>query len=135
MKLTAEVHVLVIIAFATILMWIPYTLARIVTRGLIPAMSNPDSSYPADPVWAQRARMAHANAVENLVVFAPLVIIAALVRVSTPATIFAAKLYLAARIVHYVVYAAGIPFVRTLSFIVGFGATVAFAVALLGLPA
>jgi uncharacterized MAPEG superfamily protein len=31
----------------------------------------------------------------------------------------AAKLYLGARLVHYVVYAAGIPVVRTLAFVAG----------------
>ena len=113
-------------------MWIPYTLARIFTRGLMAALGNPDPSYPPDPAWAERTRRAHANAIENLAVFAPLVLIAALAGVSTPATVFAAKLYLAARLVHYVVYAAGIPVARTLAFAVGVGATLVFVAALLG---
>jgi uncharacterized MAPEG superfamily protein len=70
--------------------------------------------------------------VENLAVFAPLVVVAALIGVSTPATILASKLYLGARLVHYLVYAAGIPVVRTLAFAVGFAATLAIAVAVLG---
>jgi uncharacterized MAPEG superfamily protein len=67
-----------------------------------------------------------------LAVFAPLVLVAALIGVSTPATVGAAKLYLGARLAHYVVYAAGIPVVRTLAFVVGVGATLVFAAALLG---
>ena len=132
MKLTPELYALTLVASATVLMWIPYILARIVTRGLVPALSNPDPSYPPDPAWAERARSAHANAIENLAVFAPLVLVAALIGVSTPATVLAAKLYLAARLVHYVVYAAGIPVLRTLAFVVGVGATLVFAAALLG---
>ena len=83
MRLTSELYFLVLVASATILMWIPYTLARIMTRGLMPALSNPDPSLPPDPAWVERARRAHGNAIENLAVFAPLVLIAALTGVST----------------------------------------------------
>ena len=131
MRLTSELYFLVLVASATILMWIPYTLARIMTRGLMPALSNPDPSLPPDPAWVERARRAHGNAIENLAVFAPLVLIAALTGVSTPATVFAAKLYLIARLVHYCVYAAGVPVLRTLAFVVGVAATLMFAVTLL----
>jgi uncharacterized MAPEG superfamily protein len=132
MMLTLELYFLTLVASATVLMWIPYTIARILTRGLMPALSNPDPSYKTDPVWAGRARRAHANAVENLAVFAPLVIVAALMGVSTPATILAAKLYLAARLVHYFAYAAGIPVIRTLAFVLGVVATLVFAATILG---
>jgi len=133
MKVTPELYFLTLVASATILMWIPYTVARIVTRGLWRTMANPAPAYPPDPAWAARARLAHANAVENLVVFAPLVLMAAATGASTPATVFAAKLYLGARLVHYAVYAAGIPVVRTLAFFTGVGATLVFAATLLGL--
>jgi uncharacterized MAPEG superfamily protein len=132
MKLTPELHVLALIVTVTVLMWIPYMLARILTRGPTQTLANPDPAFAPDPPWAERARRAHANAAENLVVFAPLVIIAALIGVSTPATIVASKLYLGARLVHYIVYAAGIPVVRTLAFVVGVGATLVIAAAVLG---
>lgn len=132
MKLTPELYALTLVASATILMWIPYTVARIFTRGLMRTFANPDPSHPADPAWAERARRAHANAIQNLAVFAPLVLVAAASGVSTPATVLPAKLYLVARLVHYGVYAAGIPVVRTLAFVAGVGATLVFAVTLLG---
>jgi uncharacterized MAPEG superfamily protein len=132
MKLTPELYSLALVAFATALMWIPYLLARIGIRGLLPVMGNPDPSQAPDPAWVDRARRAHVNAAENLVVFAPLVLVAAVAGVSTPATVLAAKTYFIARLVHYVVYAAGIPVVRTLAFAAGFVATVIFAMALLG---
>lgn len=132
MTLTSELHSLALVATATVLMWIPYMTARILTRGPWAALADPDPSHAPDPAWAERARRAHANAIENLAVFAPLVLIAAITGVSTPATLLAAKLYLAARLVHYVVYAAGIPVVRTLAFLTGAGATLVFAAALLG---
>jgi len=132
MKLTPELYFLVLVALATALMWILYLVARIGIRGLLPVMGNPDPSQAPDPAWVDRARRAHVNAVENLAVFAPLVLVAAFAGVSTPATVLAAKTYLVARLVHYVVYAAGIPVVRTLAFAAGFVATVTFAMALLG---
>jgi uncharacterized MAPEG superfamily protein len=131
-KITPELHVLALIATVTALMWLPYMAARILTRGPWRTLANPDPAFLPDPAWAERARRAHANAVENLAVFAPLVIIAALMGVSTPATIVACKLYLGARLVHYVVYAAGIPVVRTLAFVVGCIATLVIAAAVLG---
>lgn len=131
MTYSPELQMLAWVASATALMWIPYVFARILTRGLMATMGNPHASLPPDPPWAQRARLAHANAVENLAVFAPLVLGATLIGVSTPATVLACKLYLAARLAHYVVYAAGIPVLRTLLFFVGFGATATVALALL----
>jgi uncharacterized MAPEG superfamily protein len=133
MTLTPELHSLVLVAVTTALMWVPYMAARIFTRGLARSLSNPaNPSFPPDPAWAERARRAHANAVENLAVFAPLVVILALIGVSTAATIIASKIYLAARLVHYVVYAAGIPVIRTLAFTAGFAATLVIAGAVLG---
>ncbi|VVE78826.1 MAPEG family protein [Pandoraea sputorum] len=138
MKLTPELYYLTLVALLTAAMWIPYILAGVVLRGPMRAMANPvpevaaQTSGAATPAWMQRAKRAHANALENLAVFAPLVLIAAIVGISTPVTVFAAKLYLIARLVHYVVYVAGIPVVRTLAFLVGFGATVSFATAILG---
>ncbi|NID16709.1 MAPEG family protein [Luteibacter yeojuensis] len=132
MKLTPELHVLVLVAIVTALMWLPYMLARIFTRGLVKTMANPDPSFKPDPAWAERARRAHANAVENLAVFAPLAIVAATIGVSTPTTVMAANIYLWARIAHFVVYTLGIPVLRSLAFAAGFAATLAMAGAILG---
>jgi len=130
MKPTPELFALTLVATATALMWIPYTLARMATRGPARTLANPDPSFAADPAWAERARRAHANAVENLAVFAPLVVITALIGVSTSATILASQVYLGARLIHYVVYAAGVPVVRTLAFLAGCAATVVIAAAI-----
>jgi uncharacterized MAPEG superfamily protein len=132
MRPTPELYVLTLVCVATALMWVPYMGARILTRGLARTLGNPDPASPPDPPWAERARRAHANAVENLVVFATLVIVTALVGASTPTTVLACQVYLGARLVHYVVYVAGIPVVRTLAFAAGFVAMLEIAVPLLG---
>lgn len=131
---TPELYYLAVIATATLFMWLPYMLARIMTRGLAGTLDNPAKPGLApDPAWAERARRAHANAVENLVVFAPLVVILAFLGASTPATIMASKVYVGARLFHYIVYAAGIPVLRTLAFAAGMAATLFIAGVVLGL--
>lgn len=131
MKYMRELYSLSVISTATALMWVPYVLARMTTHGMMRAVGNPGSGYPADSPWVDRARRAHLNAIENLAVFAPLVLVAAIVEVSTSATILSARIYVAARMAHYVIYAAGVPVVRTVAFLVGACATLVIAAALL----
>jgi uncharacterized MAPEG superfamily protein len=101
------------------------------THGVMRAIGTPGPGYPVDPPWADRARRAHLNAIENLAVFAPLVLVAAIVEVSTRATILSAQIYVAARIAHHLLYAVGVPVVRTIAFFVGACATLVIAAALL----
>jgi len=63
---------------------------------------------------------AHANAVENLVVFAALVLTAQAAGISNGATATACVVYFWARVVHALAYTFGIAWVRKLGFFVGF---------------
>jgi uncharacterized MAPEG superfamily protein len=83
-------------------------------------MANPSPSDKPQAAWAQRMMAAHTNAVENLVIFAPLVLAAQSMSIATPATAFACALYFWSRLAHVVVYTLGIPVLRTLSFVGGF---------------
>jgi hypothetical protein len=58
---------------------------------------------------------AHVNAVENLVIFAPLVLTARALGIATAVTAFACALYFWSRLAHVVIYTLGIPVLRTLS--------------------
>ncbi len=102
------------------LMWLPYILQSILGRGLFETMGYDDNLPPLAP-WAQRAKKAHYNAVENLVLFAPAVL-ASPTKDGTVAT--AAMVYFAARALHYVVYVAKVPVLRTLTFFAGWAATI-----------
>jgi uncharacterized MAPEG superfamily protein len=130
-KLTPELYSLTVVSTATALMWAPYVLARMTTHGVLRAIGTPGPDYPTDAPWADRARRAHLNAIENLAVFAPLVLVAAIVEFSTPVTVLSARIYLVARLAHYVIYVAGIPVIRTIAFLAGACATLAIAIALL----
>ena len=114
----------------TALLWMPYVVNRMLELGIAGAMGNPKQGATAKAAWAERANRAHTNAVENLVIFAPLVLIAAVADISSSQTIAACQLYFFARLAHYVIYTLGIPFLRTVAFIAGFVAQMSMAIAL-----
>ena len=93
----------------TMLLWIPYILDRTMVRGLMGARANPSPRDKPQTPWAQRLQAAHLNAVENLVVFAALVLILHAQNHSTQSTVLACAIFFWARLVHAVVYALGIP--------------------------
>ncbi len=130
--MNAELFWLTLATVLTGLLWVPYVLDRMRVRGIMGTMANPTAEDQPLSAWAERARTAHQNAAENLVVFAALVLAAQAAGANSGATAFAAQLYFWARLVHFVVYAAGIPGVRTLAFLVGFAAQAIIAVVLLG---
>ena len=114
-----ELLYLVCVTVLTGLLWVPYILDRIATWGLTAAVGYPDNP-PAQSAWARRLMKAHANNVENLVVFAALVLAADALEVSNSAIATAAMVYFWARVVHVIAYTSAIPWVRTLAFAVGF---------------
>lgn len=114
-----ELLYLTYVAALTGLLWVPYILDRVAVWGLSAAVGYPDNP-PAQSPWARRLMKAHANAVENLVVFAALVLAAHALGISNAAIATAAMAYFWARVVHVVVYTLGLPWLRTLAFTVGF---------------
>jgi uncharacterized MAPEG superfamily protein len=68
---------LALTALMTGIMALPYVVGRIGAIGLGGAMANPSEELAAkEPLWVRRGKAAHYNAVENLVVFATLVLVA-----------------------------------------------------------
>ena len=143
--MTAPLYWLTLTALMTAVLAFPYVLERIVRVGMFPALGhNPDSGtsgfdQPTEkaPAWAKRAHAAHRNALESLPVFAALVLTAHLTGVGVGAgagaalVALAAKTHFFARLVHYIVYSAGVPGVRTLAFFVALGALFAIGYAIL----
>jgi uncharacterized MAPEG superfamily protein len=125
-----ELLYLALVTALTGLLWVPYILDRLAVRGLLDAVGYPENPKPESP-WAQRLMKAHANAVENLVVFAPLVVLAHITGVTGAAVGTAAMVYFWARVVHALAYTFAVPWIRTLAFAVGFSAQAVIAWALL----
>jgi uncharacterized MAPEG superfamily protein len=105
------------------LFWVPYILDRASVRGLSGALGNPSPNDKPQSAWAQRMMAAHTNAVENLVLFAPLVLILQDLKISNDTTVLACAVYFWARLAHYLIYTFGIPVARTLAFTVAWLAT------------
>ncbi len=121
-----ELTYLVWSTILTALIWIPYVLDRITVWGLTDTVGYPEVPKPQSP-WARRMKCAHANAIENLVVFAILVLVANAAGINNGATAFAAALYFWSRLVHLAAYTLALPWVRTLAFSGGFAAQAIFA--------
>jgi uncharacterized MAPEG superfamily protein len=115
-------------------LWIAYVLDRFRTLGITRSLGNPQpGNAEAQSPWAYRARQAHANAVENFAVFAPLALLAIALGVGhTPLAAGAAATYFFARAAHFALYTAGVPVLRTLAFLIGFGAQAALLLAVTG---
>jgi uncharacterized MAPEG superfamily protein len=118
--LTPELFWLTLTVILTGLLWVPYVLNRFVVRGLFGTLDNPSRDAKPHAPWANRLMFAHDNAVENLVIFAPLVLILAQIDYSTKWTVWACAVYFWARVAHLIVYTLGLPVFRTVAFTVGF---------------
>ena len=124
--MSTELFYLTLVTAFTSLLWLPYILDRIAVRGLTTAVGYADSPKPQSP-WAERLMKAHANAVENLVVFAVLVLVAHAAGISNACTEWACVVYFWARLLHAISYTFGVPWVRTLAFAAGFFSQAAIA--------
>ena len=131
--MTPELMWLTLTIILTGILWVPYIIDRIMVRGLMGAMANPTRRDKAQSAWAQRLYFAHTNAVDNLVVFAPLVLILDALGHTSTWTVAACAVYFWARVAHAIVYALGIPVARTLAFAVGFAAQAVLVLAVFGL--
>jgi uncharacterized MAPEG superfamily protein len=130
--MTRELFWLTLTVILTGILWIPYTINRCQIRGLSGAMANPSRGDKPLNEWASRLMFAHDNAVENLVIFAPLVLILNAIDYSTKWTVLASAVYFWSRVAHLIVYTLGLPVFRTLAFCVGFAAQAVLALAIFG---
>lgn len=128
-----EVELLVWMAFWTVNLSVPGTVGLVMAGGFPAGMGNRDASaLPEIPEWAARANRAHRNQLENLPVFAALVLAASMAEVPTEATITGATMFFWARIVHGLVYMAGIPYIRTIAFAISLGGLLRMGAGILG---
>lgn len=104
----------------TAVLWMPYIVNRLAEHGIWPALRNPDVDQRPRAAWAHRLMRAHANAVENLVLFAPLVLMVVMLGKADAFTANAAGIFFLMRVAHPVLYTLGVPFFRTVVFFAGF---------------
>jgi len=77
---------------------------------------------PEFPSWIARADRAQKNLLENLIHFAPIVLVAHVAHKNNGVTALASLVYLGARVAHGALYAAGVQGARSLAFLTGLAA-------------
>lgn len=131
--LSIELFWLTLTILMTALIWVPYIINRLVEHSPWPALMNPQPDLRPKAQWAERLMRAHDNAVENLVIFAPLVLTLHVLGVSTATTAAACAVYFFARLSHLLLYTFGVPFFRTVAFFIGFLCQMTLGLTILGM--
>ena len=105
----------------TLLVWsvvLAFAQALIAVQGAmmqvgLPALAGNREGMPEITGWAGRAVRAHRNLLENLVLFAVLVLAAVAAGRTNAMTLLGAQIFFWARLIYAGVYIAGVPWLRT----------------------
>jgi uncharacterized MAPEG superfamily protein len=116
----------------TALRGVPYIFNRLRECGFGTALWDPEATTDTTTRWAGRMMRAHQNAVENLVIFTPLVLGLHAAGISNAVTAKACMVYFFARTAHYLAFTFGVPLLRVVTFAVGVTDEVTLALALPG---
>ena len=117
-----------LLAIAQLLVGSAGTLGQV---GLSSAVGNREDMPQSFPGWVGRARRAHANLLENLVVFAVLVIVAHLAERNNDMTALGALVFFWARVGFAAAYIFGVAWIRSLLWFAGFVGMIMIAIQLL----
>lgn len=79
----------------------------------LPRLAGNRENMPELPGWAGRAARAHANMLENLLLFAILVLVAVIAQRTNAMTALGCRLFFWGRAAHAALYLAGVPWLRT----------------------
>jgi uncharacterized MAPEG superfamily protein len=118
--MTPDLWILLSLAVLTELL----TLPPLVARGSVPGgikwiFYNRDTVLSGVAPWGGRAVRAHNNLADNLAIYAAVIGIAHITGATNGTTFIAGIVLLIARVLHAMVYIAGIPYLRTAVFAVG----------------
>jgi len=124
-----ELTMLALSVVLCVVLVLPYTNGITLKYGVGAAAGNREDVPPLTG-WIGRSRRAHANMVENLIPFTALVLTAQAAGKFGALTALGAQLFFYARLVHAAVYIVGIPYLRTLVWIVSVVGMALFVVAI-----
>lgn len=99
----------VVLMFAQVLLAVSGATLQV---GLVKLAGNRED-VPVLTGWAGRAQRAHRNMIENLVLFAALVLVAHATGKADATALLGAQLFFWARLAYALIYVAGIPWLRT----------------------
>ena len=98
----------------------------VLSNGLA-AQAGPRDRLPEPSIVHARVTRLRANMIENLLLFAPIVLVAHATGVSNETTVLGAQLFFGARLAHAVIYMAGLPWIRPAAFAVALAGTLMIA--------
>ena len=107
-----ELNLLVWATLLTLLQAVVAVQGAMMQVGL-PMLAGNREGMPEIKGWGGRAARAHKNMLENLVLFAVLVIAAVLAGKTNGTTLLGAQIFFWARVAYAAVYVAGLPWIRT----------------------
>ena len=116
--MTTDLQMLLAVGILSLLQFMPYFFAYLKNWGISGIVSNREN-MPALPGWANRALAAQGNLNENLIHFAIFVLIVNAAGLSNEMSALGATIFFYARLAYWVVYIAGIIWLRTLLFMAG----------------
>ena len=114
--LTSEVYYLILITLFCGLLWVPYITERFFRIGIRETCGYGEKNINI-PQWASRAKLAHVNLIENLPLFAILIIVITFQDYNNQQTETGSMIFFYSRILHYFIYVFGVPYFRTLFFV------------------
>ena len=85
----------------------------------LPTAAGNQHDIPPWEGWNDRLNRALRNLVEALIIFAPIALVVHLLGMGNEMSALGAKVFLAARVVHAIVYTLGIPYLRTTAWFAG----------------
>jgi uncharacterized MAPEG superfamily protein len=107
-----ELNLLVWAVVLTVVQMLVATQGAINQVGLMRLIGNRDG-MPEITGWGGRAHRAHRNMLENLVLFAALILVAVAAGKTNDMTLLGAQIFFWARVAYAVIYLAGVIWVRT----------------------
>lgn len=129
-ELATEVSLLV---WSVVLCLVQMAIAAVTLQAQVglPTLAGNRDDMPAATGLAGRAQRAHRNMLENLPLFAALVLVVQLTGHNSPMTVLGAQFFFWARLAYAVIYLAGIPWLRTASWAVSLAGMILIIVELL----
>jgi uncharacterized MAPEG superfamily protein len=112
-----ELNLLVWAAALTVVQVLVAVMGAFNQVGLMKLVGNREG-MPEMTGWAGRAERAHLNMLQNLVLFAVLVLAAVATGKTNDLTLLGAQLFFWSRVAYAIIYVAGITWLRTLSWLV-----------------
>lgn len=127
-----ELRLLVYSTVLLLVLVLSQTVAGVRAKGAQVLSNSRDGLSPPEGFYARALRVVD-NHREGLILFAPLILVAAMTGALGTTTALGAKLFFYSRLAHAVVYLLGLPMIRPLFWLVGLVGTLMVLAAVLGL--